>query len=207
MLLHSFIFCLKLSSYVDWDNIVSEDGFVNLFNGLDLQGWSMAGRGKFRVIEQERALESEDGMGLLWYTNRMYGDFILKIDWRVKRRSDNSGVFIRFSDPGVDPWNAVKTGYEIQIDDLALPDGRAEHKTGAIYDIVPPATLASKQVGEWNTFEIHAMGRNYTVILNEVTVIPKFSGTRLRRGYIGIQNHDAGSHVLFRNIRIKNLSE
>jgi 3-keto-disaccharide hydrolase len=120
MLLHSFIFCLKLSSYVDWDNIVSEDGFVNLFNGLDLQGWSMAGRGKFRVIEQERALESEDGMGLLWYTNRMYGDFILKIDWRVKRRSDNSGVFIRFSDPGVDPWNAVKTGYEIQIDDLAL---------------------------------------------------------------------------------------
>src|SRR5215467_5039810 len=101
------------TSYVGWDNIVSEDGFVNLFNGVDLQGWSMAGRGKFRVIEQERALESQDGMGLLWYTNRMYGDFILKIDWSVKRRSDNSGIFIRFSDPGADPWNAVKTGYEI----------------------------------------------------------------------------------------------
>ena len=57
-------------------------------------------------------------MGLLWYTNRMYSDFILKIDWKVKRRSDNSGVFIRFADA----WNAVKTGYEIQIDDLALPD-------------------------------------------------------------------------------------
>ena len=48
-----------------WDNIVSEEGFVNLFNGLDLEGWRMVGRGKFRVIEQERALESEDGMGLL----------------------------------------------------------------------------------------------------------------------------------------------
>jgi hypothetical protein len=45
--------------------------------------------------------------------------------------------------------NAVKTGYGIQIDDSALPDGRAEHKTSAIYDIVPPATLASKHVGEW----------------------------------------------------------
>jgi hypothetical protein len=44
----------------------------------------------------------------------------------VKRRSDNSGVFIRFSDPDADPWNAIKTGYEIQIDDLALPEGRAE---------------------------------------------------------------------------------
>jgi hypothetical protein len=192
---------------VSWNNIVNEAGFVNLFNGVDLQGWSMAGRGKFRVIEQERALESEDGMGLLWYTNRMYGDFILKIDWRVKRRSDNSGIFIRFSDPDADPWNAVKTGYEIQIDDLALPDGRADHRTGAIYDIVPPATLASKQVGEWNTFEIRALGQNYTVILNEITVIPKFCGTRLIRGYIGIQNHDAESHVLFRNIRIKDLSK
>jgi hypothetical protein len=189
------------------DNIVSEDGFVNLFNGLDHQGWNMAGPGRFWIIEQERALESEDGMGLLWYTKKMYRDFILKIDWRVKRRSDNSGVFIRFSDPGTDPWNAVETGYEIQIDDLALPEGKAEHKTGAIYGIVPPATLASKQVGEWNTFEIHALGQNYTVILNEITVIPKFFGTRLRRGYIGIQNHDVESHVLFRNIMIKDLSE
>ena len=97
----------------------------------------MAGPGRFRVIEQERALESEDGMGLLWYAKKLYGDFILKIDWRVKRRSDNSGVFIRFSNPGTDPWNAVKTGYEIQIDDLALPEGRAEHKTGAIYALLP----------------------------------------------------------------------
>jgi hypothetical protein len=135
----------------------------------------------------------------------MYGDFILKIDWRVKRKNDNSGIFVRFPDPDNDPWVAVKTGYEIQIDDLALPEGRAEHKTGAIYGIVPPSILASKQIGEWNTFEIHALGQNYTIILNEIPVIPKFSGTRLRRGYIGIQNHDSESRVLFRNIRIRDL--
>ena len=189
------------------NNNVSEDDFLNLFNGINLKGWTMAGPGRFRVIEQEMALESEGGMGLLWYTKKMFGDFILKIDWKVKRRNDNSGVFIRFSDPDNDPWIAVNTGYEIQIDDLALSEGRSEHKTGAIYHIVPPSTLASKQVGEWNTFEIHALGQTYTVILNDITVIPKFSGNRLRRGYIGIQNHDAESHVLFRNIMIKDLSE
>jgi hypothetical protein len=27
----------------------------------------------------------------------------------------NESTIIRFSDPGADPWNAVKTGYEIQI--------------------------------------------------------------------------------------------
>jgi 3-keto-disaccharide hydrolase len=83
----------------------------------------------------------------------------------------------------------------------------SRHKTGAIYGIIPPSTLASKQVGEWNNFEINALGQNYTVILNEIPVIPKFSGTRLRRGYIGVQNHDAESHVLFRNIMIKDLSD
>src|SRR5438046_148787 len=67
----------------------------------------------------ERALESEDGMGLLWYAKKKYNDFIFKIDWKVKRITDNSGVFVRFSDPGNDSWIAVNTGYEIQIDDLA----------------------------------------------------------------------------------------
>jgi hypothetical protein len=40
----------------------NDDGFVNLFNGLD--------HGRFQIIKQERALESEDGMGLLWYTKK-----------------------------------------------------------------------------------------------------------------------------------------
>ncbi|MFL6368311.1 MAG: hypothetical protein ACJ72T_07150 [Nitrososphaeraceae archaeon] len=34
-------------------------------------------------------------------------------------------------------------------------------------------------------------------------VIPEFIGNRNTEGYIGIQNHDADSHVSFKNIRIK----
>jgi Domain of Unknown Function (DUF1080) len=115
--------------------INNDDGFVNLFDGRDQEGWCMAGPGRFQIIKQERALESEDGMGLLWYSKNKYNDFILKIGWKVKRENDNSGVFVRFSDPGNDPWIAVNTGYEIQIDDLALPERRPLHKTGAIYGL------------------------------------------------------------------------
>ena len=183
----------------------NDDGFGNLFNGLDYEGWWMAGPGRFQIIKQERALVSEEGMGLLWYTKKQYNDFILKIDWKVKRKNDNSGIFVRFSDPGNDPWIAVNTGYEIQIDDLALPIGRPVHRTGAIYGLAAPATLASKPVGEWNAFEIHAIGQNYTVILNNKKVIPSFFGNRLTKGYIGIQNHDVASHVSFRNIRIREM--
>jgi len=153
------------------------------------------GPGRFQIIKQERALESEHGMGLIWYVKKKYNDFILKIDWKVKRKNDNSGVFVRFSDPGNDPWIAVNIGYEIQIDDLALPSGRPVHKTGAIYGLAAPSSLASKPVGEWNTFEIQAIDQSYTVILNNTKVISSFFGNRLTKGYIGIQNHDADSHV------------
>jgi hypothetical protein len=88
---------------------------------------------------------------------------------------------------------------------LALPNGRPVHKTGAIYGLAAPAALASKPVGEWNNFEIHAIGQNYKVILNNKKVIPSFFGDRLTQGYIGIQNHDLDSHVSFRNIRIRDL--
>jgi hypothetical protein len=42
----------------------NNDGeFVNLFNGVDHEGWYMAGPGRFQIINKERALKSEDGNG------------------------------------------------------------------------------------------------------------------------------------------------
>src|ERR671933_257624 len=134
-----------------------------------------------------------------------YKDFVLRVDWKVSRINDNSGVFVRFSDPDNDPLIAVNTGYEIQIDDLAMPDGNPLHKTGAIYNFAAPSNTeaATKPVGQWNTFEIEVTGQKYSVILNGEKIIPEFTGNRNIEGYIGIQNHDADSHVSFKNIRIK----
>jgi hypothetical protein len=179
--------------------------FTYLLDGRNIDGWRMAGPGKFVLDEYDRSLRSEGGMGLFWYTKRKYKNFVLKVDWKVNRRNDNSGVFIRFSDPGNDSWIAVNTGYEIQIDDLAMPDGNPLHKTGAIYNFAASSNAVSKPVGEWNTFEIEAMGQRYSITLNDEKVIPEFIGNRLTEGYIGIQNHDADSHVCFKNIRIKEI--
>ena len=62
-------------------------------------------------------------MGLLWYYRRKFKDFILELEWKTSSKGDNSGVFVRFPNPGNDPYVAVRYGYEIQIDDLAQPDG------------------------------------------------------------------------------------
>jgi len=79
------------------------------------------------------------------------------------------------------------------------------HKTGAIYNFAAPsnAKAASKPVGQWNTFEIEVTGQKYSVTLNGEKVIPESTGNRNTEGYIGIQNHDADSHVSFKNIMIK----
>src|SRR5215208_3494748 len=169
-----------------------------------IDGWCVVGPGKFVLIEYDKSLRSEGGMGLLWYTKNKYKDFVLKVDWKASSINDSSGVFVRFSNPDDDPLIAVNTGYEIQIDDLAMPDGNPLHKTGAIYNFGATSNAAaSKPVGQWNTFEIEVTGQKYSVILNGEKVIPEFTGNRNTEGYIGIQNHDADSHVSFKNIRIK----
>ena len=68
--------------------------FRPLFNGT-LDGWQMAGAGGFNIISGN-VLQSFGGLGLLWYTREEFGDFELKLDWRVFKVDGNSGVFIRF---------------------------------------------------------------------------------------------------------------
>jgi Domain of Unknown Function (DUF1080) len=172
----------------------------------------MAGDGKFIIVNEEEEeleqegdiLQSRGGMGLLWYTKKIYHNFVLKIDWKVNSKSDNSGIFVRFPYPDKDPMAAVNNGYEIQIDDLAQPDGKPINQTGAIYGFAASNQIASKSVGEWNTFRIEAIDQKYIVILNDIQVT-EFIGNRSLEGYIGLQNHDSTSKVSFRNIRIKNL--
>jgi hypothetical protein len=177
-----------------------EQGFTPLFDGATLDGWQQAGPGGFNVVDG--TLQSFGGMGLLWYTKKQFDDFVLKADWKVLHIDDNSGVFVRFPDPGNDPWVAVNGGYEVQIDDVGAPDGEMIHKTGGIYNFAAPTTVATNPVGEWNFYEIHVVGQSYRVILNgsEVT---DFTGSRSTVGYVGLQNHNGT--VTFRNVRIMEL--
>jgi hypothetical protein len=181
---------------------VTEPGFLPLFEGVAIEGWRMCGPGSFVLDRGEGVLRSEGGMGLFWYTPRMFRDFILRLEWRERRREDNSGVFIRFPDPGQDPWIAVREGYEIQIyDDWHDP----LHVTGAIYDLAPARRVASLPPGGWNLFEITAEGPHISVRLNGELVVDRYSGDRRREGFIGLQNHDEGSQVAFRAIRVRDL--
>ncbi|WP_020669971.1 3-keto-disaccharide hydrolase [Amycolatopsis nigrescens] len=176
---------------------------VRLFDGTSTEGWSQAGPGGFDVGGGK--LTSRDGMGLLWYHGRQFGDFILTLDWRVTSATDNSGVFLRFPDPGGDPWVGVNSGYEIQINDNPAGDPQ---KTGAVYNFQQAARRASKPVGQWNSYLIKVVGQRYQVFLNG-ELVNDFTGThpdRGRTGYVGLQNHDPTTHAQFRNLWLRPLT-
>ncbi len=180
----------------------AEEGFQVLYTeGNPLtQGWKMVGPGAV-VEESPGVLKTEGGMGMLWYAERPFQDFVLRLDYQISRPNDNSGVFVRFPNPPKDPWEAVNEGYEIQICDGASP----EHRTGAIYSFKGPEKKPpTRPVGEWNSYEIAVEGQTYTIKLNGET-INNFEGSRGEQGYIGLQNHDDRSIVRFRDIRIKSL--
>lgn len=168
-----------------------------LFDGTSKDGWKMCGPGSFEL--KDGVLTARGGMGMLWH-ERELADFILMLDWRVGRKEDNSGVFVRFPDPGDDPWVAVNRGYEFQVCDAAGP----KHRTGSAYSFQDARSVPTKPVGEWNHYEIQAVGQRYTVWING-KLVNVFRGERSRKGFVGLQNHDDKSVVQFRNIRVVEL--
>ena len=85
-------------------------GFLNLFSGENLDGWTIMGDPAGWSVENG-IIRSEGLQGGDWLRfNEPQSDFILKLDWKVSENG-NSGVFIRAAEEGR-PW---ETGYEIQI--------------------------------------------------------------------------------------------
>ena len=175
-----------------------EGGFVAIFDGKGLDGWKQIGGGGFKLVDG--TIESYDGMGLLWYSKKSYKDFILRLEWKVNRKEANSGVFVRFPDPGDDVWVPVEKGHEMQICDT---DGPKE-RTGSVFQSADATRVPTRPVGEWNEMEIKVIGQKYEVKVNAEKVCEHTSDRSLE-GYVGVQDHDPTSKVSFRNIRVKEL--
>ncbi|MCS7253414.1 MAG: DUF1080 domain-containing protein [Armatimonadota bacterium] len=178
-----------------------EEGFVPLFNGKDLSGWKVMGAQSWEVKDGVLICH---GKGSGWLcTEREYENFVLRLEYKISK-DGNSGIFIRTGLKG----RQSRIGMEVQILDSY---GRkpTTGTAGAIYGAVVPTKEASKPAGEWNEVEITCDGPKVTVILNGEKIIDvnmdehPLLKDRLRKGYIGLQNH--GSYVEFRNIRIKEL--
>ncbi|HET6569333.1 MAG TPA: ThuA domain-containing protein [Rhodothermales bacterium] len=181
--------------------------WITLYDGSSLQGWHQAGPGGF-TQEADGSIVAHGGMGLFYYDQRPFKDFVLEYDWKAATDSSNSGVFVRFPEKTEDPGYAVNNGYEIQI--LGRESGNKYvtpyHTTGAIYNIQASLRKADKPAGQWNHEQVKVQGQHFQIYLNGVKV-NDFFGDRGREGYIGLQNHSDRDRVWFKNIRVMPLPE
>lgn len=189
-----------------------DDGFAPLLkqsNGRHTKaGWNHYGPGYFILDPETGVLESHGGMGLLWFSERKFSDFVLELEFKTSKPESNSGVFVRVPEvPSSDAY--IYHSFEVQIHDTAEQE---IHRTGAVYDAEPATRTASKPTGEWNTMRIQFVGGHITVHVNGEQVVDWDAEPRGKiedfaaEGYIGLQNHDPDSSVWFRNIRVKDLS-
>jgi len=188
------------------------DGFVPLIGewengGFNKHGWNHYGPGWFTLDHETGVLASHGGMGLLWYSAEMLGDFVLRLEFNTSVPDSNSGIFLRVPEM-VTSDEYIYHSFEIQIHATA---SEAIHRTGAVYDAEAPSEDRAKAPGEWNDMEISFMGDRITVSLNGARVTDWVAEPRGKiqdfasRGYVGLQNHDWETSVYFRNIRVKKL--
>jgi plastocyanin len=210
------------------------EGYRTILDGsaASFAKWQQVGGGSF-APNGDGSITSgttRDGLGMLWFPERTYGDFSLKLQWRDDAPGTgnaNSGVFVRFPwihDHPEEPrpeWAAIKFGHEVQVFDR--PDGDM-YKTGSVYgfDRVGLAGAGVTQKGTWNDYEIRVVDQHYSVYRNGVLINefdniggqdfyparsddPGTDGRRFSSGYIGLQVHGTTDVVSYRDVRIKEL--
>jgi hypothetical protein len=209
----------------------TEAGFKPLFpkDGVP-EGWSVRDWADvknpppqgavWKVIEG--VLHGSEPRGTWLVSDKQYGDFILKYDFKLGDRG-NSGCGLRFPGAG-DP---AFDGLELQMvdpryfpkDQMPLPS----ELTGALYRAIEPRRQVFKP-NDWNSYEITLKGAAVKVILNGETVVDtdlhSINATLKRhngkdvvpmkerplKGHIGFQELSrGGAHVQIRNARIKEL--
>lgn len=210
------------------------EGYRKILDGSQesFAKWQHVGGGSFG-LNPDGSITSgttRGGLGMLWFPERTYGDFSLKLQWRDDAPGTgnaNSGVFVRFPQIHDHPeesrpeWVAIKYGHEVQVFDSPTGD---MYKTGSVYgfDRVGLAGAGVTQKGTWNDYEIRVVDQHYSVYRNGVLINefdntggqdftpprsddPGTDGRRFASGYIGLQVHGTTDVVSYRDVRIKDL--
>ena len=185
--------------------------WISLFDGGTLNGWTIKGGEANYEVRDEIIVGStvHDTPNTFLTTDKMYGDFILELDYKVDS-SMNSGIQIR-SNSFPHYRNGRVHGYQIEID----PSERAW--SAGIYDEArrgwlntmdnnPKAQQAFRQ-NDWNHYRIEAIGDTLKTWINDVPA-SYLIDEKTRSGFIGLQVHSIGddqkegTEIQWKNIRI-----
>ncbi|MDO9633728.1 MAG: DUF1080 domain-containing protein [Paludibacter sp.] len=192
-------------------SVTGQEQWENLFNGKNLKGWKKLNGTAEYVIRDGSivGISKTNTPNTFLATEKMYGDFILELEYRIDDAL-NSGVQFR-SNSLKDFKDGRVHGYQFEFD----PSSRAwsggiydESRRGWLYplDKNPVAKNAFKS-GVWNKIRIEAIGKSIRTWLNDVPCSDILCDMT-PSGFIALQVHAikdeklAGKEIVWKNIRI-----
>ncbi|GIW90442.1 MAG: hypothetical protein KatS3mg109_0964 [Pirellulaceae bacterium] len=201
---------LSLSCACGVTRLGAEEGWIDLFNGRNLNNWVQRnGTATFRVEDgQIVGRTSEGSPNSFLCTRDEYGDFELTFEVKVDDAL-NSGVQIRSRSLPERDRGRVH-GPQVEI----ATNGTAGYIYGEALGtgwLTPPAPHSWFKNGEWNHYRVVAQGNTIRTWLNGQPVAELVDDkTGMLKGFIGLQVHSipAGRgpyEVRWRNIRIRPL--
>jgi hypothetical protein len=191
--------------------VQAECGFVSLFDGRTLDGWTGAVDG-YAVVDCAIVCIAERGGNL--FTEKEFADFVLRFEFRLPP-GGNSGIALRAPLEG----RTSRVGMECQLlDDRHEKFANVQpwQRHGSIYGVVPAVSGFLKPAGQWNQQEILCDGPRVVVNLNGVVIVDAnlrdyidrptldgrdHPGLKRTSGHLGFLGH--GHRVAFRKIRVK----
>jgi hypothetical protein len=207
----------------------AQKGFKKLFDGKTTKGWHSYNKATVGsawevqdgTLHMNPKTKGADGGGDL-VTDKEYGNFHLKYDWKVAPGANSGLIFFVHEDPKF--GQTYLTGPEMQvIDNDGHKDGKiTKHRAGDLYDMLKSTSEPVKPVGEWNKAEIISDNGKLTFMLNGVKIVETtlwddnwkalIAGSKFKTwqgfgtyktGKIALQDH--GDEVWYKNITIKEL--
>jgi 3-keto-disaccharide hydrolase len=176
---------------------------VSIFNGEDLDGWTIHGTELWYVEDGELICESgPDAQYGYLRSDATYQDFELTLEFR-QEADGNSGVFFRSTLDGV-----RISGWQAEVAPPGLYSGGIYESYGRGWLIQPePDRDSALRMGEWNEMKIRVVGDHVTTWINGTEMIDLVDeGIGQGMGHIALQIHDGGGiKVRWRNLRVAEL--
>ena len=208
-------------------NVLSADeqaqGYTLLFDGKTLSGFhSYLSDSVKGWVAEGGAIVCPGKTGADLVTNNEYENFELTFEWKVEPKGNSGLIYKVLEDKKYK--KTYESGPEYQmIDDEGYPDKLKDvQKSGANYDMQPPAKPAAKTPDEWNTGKLVVNKNHVEHWLNGEKVVEyeygsaewkkqlavsKFKAwayaTPHAKGKLAFQDHD--HRVEYRDLKIKSL--
>jgi hypothetical protein len=184
--------------------LAAESGFKPLFNGKDLAGWRVDTPGVWSVrdgmiVGKSPGLRHNDFLR----TEKEYGDFVLKLLFRLVNGTGNSGIQFRSKTV---PDSHEISGYQADIGETYWGCLYDESRRNRVIAPASPEALAAFRKDGWNEYTITATGNRIVTEVNGVRSVDyvERDADIAMAGIIALQVHaGAPFEVQFKDIRIK----